>query len=115
MAKFNKKDALTVDAVQWTTTNHAEILSLAQGFTLKKVKKIPPGQAKKTDPAISLIDESADEINIEELAFAGNQVIIRTPAGNLEVNPSDWLIKGPAGEFYTAKPDTFTTQYAPAP
>jgi hypothetical protein len=108
MPKFKKKDALSVDAVQWTTANATEILSLALGFTLKKAKKDTPGQARKT-PEL----EDDPTAFPEEVAFSNGQVIIRTPQGDLEVNPQDWLIKGAQGEFYTAKPDQFTLSYEP--
>jgi hypothetical protein len=105
MPKFKKKDALSVDAVQWTLSNAADILALTLGFTKKKPKPTNPGQDKKVDETTDIPTEGT------EVAFTQDQVIIRTPAGDLEVNPSDWLIKGSLGEFTTSKPDLFTQQY----
>jgi hypothetical protein len=106
MPKFKKKDAIQVDAVQWNN-NPADILALTLGFTKKRQKITPPGQAKKDDPPL-LSEDFEDDT---EVAFTRDAVIIRTPSGDLEVNPSDWLVKGNLGEFTAVKPDQFTLQY----
>jgi hypothetical protein len=108
MPKFKKKDAISVDAVQWTTANAADILALTLGFTTRKPKPAAPGQDKKKAE-----EETDTPMEDTEVAFTSGQVIIRTPQGDLTVNPSDWLVKGHLGEFYAVKPDQFTLSYEP--
>lgn len=105
MPKFKKKDAISVEAVQWTGQNHSEVLSLIAGFT---VDKKPKKEKKKATPEEIYSDDNALS---EEVAFSQGSVFIRTPTGDLQVDQQDWLIKGANGEFYASKPDLFIQSY----
>lgn len=42
----------------------------------------------------------------------GSAVIIPTPEGEMTANPTDWIIKGIAGEFYPCRNEIFEATYS---
>ena len=42
-------------------------------------------------------------------------LVITTLEGEMLANPSDWIIKGVAGEIYPCKPEIFERTYEPVP
>ena len=41
-------------------------------------------------------------------------ILIHTFEGNVLASPSDWIIRGVAGEFYPCKPEIFEATYEPS-
>lgn len=41
----------------------------------------------------------------------GYCILIDTPEGTMRADPSDWIIKGIANEFYPCKPEIFAATY----
>lgn len=41
-------------------------------------------------------------------------ILIHTLEGNVLASPSDWIIRGVAGEFYPCKPEIFEATYEPS-
>lgn len=41
----------------------------------------------------------------------GDTLAVSTPEGVFHASPGDFIIKGPAGEFYPCKPDVFNAKY----
>lgn len=47
----------------------------------------------------------------EYVSAESSDLIISTLEGEMRASVGDWIIKGVAGEFYTAKPDIFAATY----
>ncbi|MEM4261031.1 MAG: hypothetical protein QXG00_07355 [Candidatus Woesearchaeota archaeon] len=78
--KFRKKPVI-IEAVQWSGSNHEEILQFMN------VKKEDAGKLRN------------------------GPMIIYTLEGTMTASPGDWIIKGVKGEFYPCKPDVFQDNY----
>lgn len=94
--KFTKKP-VTIEAVQWTGDNLAQIIAFTDGR--------PPDT--KHDFAAMKWDEYCDLV-------ARDGLKIFTLEGKMSANVGDWIIKGVKGEHYPCKPDIFEMTYGPA-
>jgi len=93
--RFTKKP-VTVEAIQWTGDNLAEVIA----FT---------GRHPRFDEWFSTWEEYAQHV-----ARDRRVVKIFTLEGTHEANVGDWIIRGVKGEHYPCKPDIFAETYRPA-
>ena len=89
MPKFRKRPVI-VDAVQWWPP-----FDPRRRDTILCVRDIDPAPSRD-DPAHGAYVEYGE---------------IDTLEGTMRVSPSDWIIKGVAGEFYPCKPAIFDATY----
>ena len=47
----------------------------------------------------------------KEIRLAGDILLIKTPEGEMQAKPGDWIIRGVKGEIYPCKPDIFEATY----
>lgn len=59
------------------------------------------------------IDEIMEFMHADILSIRNDRLVINTLAGDMMVDPGDFIIKGVYGEFYPCKPDIFEQTYAP--
>jgi len=83
MTKYRKKP-VTVEAVQWTENNLAQILAFTQGVANYEIKD--------------------NELSI----------IIHTLEGDMRASKGDYIIRGVDGEYYPCKESIFLQTYEPA-
>lgn len=93
MAQFRKKPVV-IEAIQYNNLNYKEICEFI-GITL------------------------APDLESETAYLAGKgapifSLSIPTLEGKMKAMPSDWIIKGVAGEFYPCKNEIFLKSYNPA-
>lgn len=89
--KYRKKPAI-IEAVQY------------DGFNKNEIEKFVGGQ----------LGEYVDDAIWQAGAWHPVRfLIIPTLEGNMEVRPSDYIIKGVKGEFYPCEPDIFEQTYEP--
>lgn len=86
--KFKKKP-VTIEAIQWTGENIAEIIEFVKGD-------------------VRIDAESNDG------QTSRRELHINTLEGVMHASKGDWIIKGVQGEFYPCKPDIFEKTYDPA-
>jgi hypothetical protein len=81
--KYTKKP-VTIDAIQWTGTNHKEVADFCTNSYFFHTE---------TDNSLTKI------------------LYIETLEGSLKAQEGDYIIKGIKGEFYPCKPDIFELTY----
>ena len=86
--KFKKKP-VTIEAIQWTGENIAEIIEFVKG-DVRIDAELNDGQTSR------------------------RELHINTLEGVMHASKGDWIIKGVQGEFYPCKPDIFEKTYDPA-
>lgn len=89
-----RKLPVTVQAIQWTGDNLAEVLQFT-GRHPKFDEWFPRG-----------FDQYADFVANDRNVFK-----IKTLEGTHEANVGDWIIRGVNGEHYPCKPDIFQKTY----
>lgn len=81
-----------------------------------------PGLFRKRPLVVEVVEYLEDRSNIVEVLdflIQGNVhhlikwsgILIRTPAGDMLIEPGDYIIRGMQNEFYPCKPDAFTASY----
>ena len=80
MTKYRKKP-VTIEAVQWTENNLAQVLAFAQGAANYEIKDNELG------------------------------VIIHTLEGDMRASKGDYIIRGIDGEYYPCKESIFLQTY----
>lgn len=90
-----RKKPVTVDAVQWTGVNLAEVINLTGPTNFDKLSE-------------------EDRLNCDD-PDATAQVFDKLHSTWVLVFDGQWIIKGVKGEFYPCAPDVFAETYEPAP